>query len=302
MQRNPNGLCQLAPLPRWVAWHTEARDNGEPTKVPYQPGTQHKASASDSSTWGTREAAEATARALLKPCGAGGVGIELGDLGDGTSLGGIDLDTCRQPDGTLTKWAADLITTFGTYAEVSPSGTGVKLFFRYDTATLPDLRAAMQTQTVKKWARGAAGAHPAAIELYLCNRYFAVTDDLQPGAPPHLATVPVMVLLRLIQHDGPGFVRAGSRRTIGGGKGVGGDWSRSAAAMRLGASLRRAGETFEEMCAGLKADPSTADWSREKGEANNQREFHRIWDKAGNEPWQASLACDEKGRVRPSLA
>jgi hypothetical protein len=37
----------------------------------------------------------------------GGIGLELGDLGDGYSLSGIDLDTCRQEEGILEEWAAD---------------------------------------------------------------------------------------------------------------------------------------------------------------------------------------------------
>ena len=61
--------------------------------------------------------------------GTGGVGIELGDLGDGRALGGIDLDTCRAPDGRFEPWAHTQMARFGTYAEISPSGTGAKLFF-----------------------------------------------------------------------------------------------------------------------------------------------------------------------------
>ena len=40
------------------------------------------------------------------------------------------------------------------------------------------------------------------------------------------------------------------------------------------------GATFNQMCEALRADPSTADWMREKGEANNLREARRIFDKA----------------------
>ena len=59
-----------------------------------------------------------------------------------------------------------------------------------------------------------------------------------------------------------------------------GDTSRSAAAFRLGAAMRRAGKTFEEMVEALFADPETADWARTKGQASGGREFRRIWDKA----------------------
>jgi hypothetical protein len=55
---------------------------------------------------------------------------------------------------------------------------------------------------------------------------------------------------------------------------------RSATALRKGAALYRAGRTFEEMCAALAADADTADWTSDKGEANDRRELRRIWEKA----------------------
>ena len=69
---------------RWVAWKNEPRD-GKLTKVPYSPHTGHEAKADDPRTWNTRSAAEARARNIVNGKG-GGIGIELGDLGDGTSL------------------------------------------------------------------------------------------------------------------------------------------------------------------------------------------------------------------------
>jgi putative DNA primase/helicase len=63
------------------------------------------------------------------------------------------------------------------------------------------------------------------------------------------------------------------------GKG-GGDNSRSAIALRKGAALHREGKTFEEMCKALRCDPETAEWVREKGDANGGRELRRIWEKA----------------------
>ena len=34
------------------------------------------------------------------------------------------------------------------------------------------------------------------------------------------------------------------------------------------------------MCAALRADPETAAWCREKGDANGGRELHWVWDRA----------------------
>src|SRR4051812_45390009 len=67
-------------------------------------------------TWGTRSAAELRASYLVNGEG-GGIGIELGDLGDGISLGGIDLDTCRREDGTFETWAREIIDRFASYTE-----------------------------------------------------------------------------------------------------------------------------------------------------------------------------------------
>src|SRR3954470_603862 len=82
-------LAVLAPLPTWVAWQTEDRKDGKPTKVPYSP-FGGKARADALKTWGTRAQAEAQAAKLPKPYGAGGVGIEFYNLDDGRSYGGID--------------------------------------------------------------------------------------------------------------------------------------------------------------------------------------------------------------------
>ncbi len=111
-----------------MAWQTEDRKGRERTKVPYAP-TGREAKADDPHTWGTRAAAEACAVTLPKPYGEGGIGIELGDLGNGYYLAGADLDTCRAADGTIAPWAAEVLARLRSYSEVSPSKGGVKVFF-----------------------------------------------------------------------------------------------------------------------------------------------------------------------------
>ena len=113
-------LASLAPERRWVGWRNEDR-NGKPTKVPYDPRGR-SAKANDPTTWGTAEAAGAWAARNVHGQG-GGIGIELGNLDSGVILAGIDLDSCRSPDGDIEPWAAAVIADFGSYAEVSPSGT-----------------------------------------------------------------------------------------------------------------------------------------------------------------------------------
>ena len=134
-------LTTLAEHARWVTWRNELR-NGKSTKVPYSPRNGHKAKADDPTTWGTRAEAEAAVPRLVNGSG-GGIGLQLGVLGDGRAIGGIDLDTCRAADGTLEPWAAEVVSRIGSYTEISPSGTGAKVFFIFSAAELASLRAIM---------------------------------------------------------------------------------------------------------------------------------------------------------------
>ena len=260
--------------------------------MPYTPGTTRKAEADDPATWGIRSAAQATADRLPKPFGAGGVGIELGELGNGLALGGIDLDTCRDPAGTLAPWAAEILAEFATYAEVSPSGTGIKVFFTYAAPESPELLRAMGTKTGKQWKRKSGDDHPPGIEFYLRGRYFAVTDDRHPDSPATLRRVPGGLLQRLIRDIGPTFAKTAHEAPGGRARGV--DRSRSAAALKLAGEMRRAGATYDEWVARARIDQTTADWCRDKGEANGQRQLKRTWEKAGEAP-PADIELTEDG-------
>lgn len=113
---------------RWLLWRSEIRD-GRPNKTPYSP-YGGRARTDDAETWATRQDAEEIARRIGNGAG-GGVGIVLGETGDGLALGGIDLDSCRAPDDTIEDWAFEVIKRFKSYTEISPSGTGVKIFPDY---------------------------------------------------------------------------------------------------------------------------------------------------------------------------
>ena len=208
----------------------------------------------------------------------GGIGIELGDLGDGISLGGIDLDTCRREDGTFETWAREIIDRFASYTEISPSNTGAKIFFRYETADLPTLRAEMGgSQHGREFKRGTGKDHPPAIELHLSNRYFTVTEQKLEDVPDTIVTVPTELLLWVLCETGPDFTGSAKADTAG-TNGDGLDKSRSGAAYRLAKNLKRAGKTYEEFVEAVHANPETASWCREKGEAKNQRELRRTWE------------------------
>jgi hypothetical protein len=273
-------FAPLAEEPRWVAWRNEDR-GGKATKVPHDPNGG-RAKADDPTTWGTRAEAEAKAAEIVKEQG-GGVGIELGDLGGDLYLAGADLDSCIGPDGSLAPWAEVILAELDTYAEISPSGTGIKAYFycasEHVRRFLELLGLTDQDQWGVKRSVGKGGRdHGPAVEIYFSHRYFAVTEQLFPGKPNRIALLDLSILERLAKlippaRSGPG----------------GSDTSRSAKAFREGARLRRDGRTFEELCEALRRhpDPDIRAWCREKGEANGMRELRRIWERTEPAPGQA---------------
>jgi putative DNA primase/helicase len=265
-------LVDLVCAPQWVAWRPETRDE-KTTKVPYC-SAQRKAQTNNPSTWTTHDKALLVAKAIRNGAGSG-VGIVLGLCGK-IWLFGIDLDSCRDPKtGIIQPWAATIIQRFASYTEVSPSGTGVKVFMCIDTADASELQRLMDGKTGRQFKQKSNADHPPAIELYISHKYFTVTEQALENSPNELRTVPLDDVRWLIKDAGPAFAAKSSANS----KSSSTDGSRSATAFRKGAALRRAGKTFEEMCEALRTDPDTAEWCREKGDANDGRELRRIWEK-----------------------
>jgi archaellum biogenesis ATPase FlaH len=138
---------QMKSLDRWVCWRLI---NGR--KIPVMLDGR-PASSTDPKTW----------KRFDDVCESGEkIGFVFLDC-DG--LIGIDLDGCRDKQTQkIEKWALEVIVRFGTYAEVSPSGTGVKLFGKTD----------------KKWVhrkKKSFGGEHTGIEVYQHGRFFCVTGD-----------------------------------------------------------------------------------------------------------------------------
>ena len=154
----PSALKQLD---RWVLWKLE-QVGGRETKVPYQPLGNKKASANDPNTWSEYPQVES---ALLEAdSDFDGVGIVLSG-----ALLGFDLDDCFLRDGELKPWAEKIVELVGSYVEVSPSGTGLKIF------TLPGTG----DDSLPKGARSRVPMDESGgfLEVYglNSNRYFTIT-------------------------------------------------------------------------------------------------------------------------------
>jgi hypothetical protein len=257
---------------RWVRWRLEKRGR-KATKVPYSIDGK-PAEADKPATWATRDKAIATARRF--PNGPeGGIGIELGDLGADSFLAGIDLDTCIS-DGKFEPWAQTVITRFNSYTEISPGGEGAKVFFLVNADEIPSIRQAMGTEHGRQWKRSARGDHPPGIELYLSNRYFAVTGKHVVETPDSVELVSADTILWLINQAGPAVVGKSP-------SGNGTDKSHSGKAWFLGNEAVRQGHDFNQFSKTVREDRRTADWYHTKGIANGGRELKRIWQKVTGE-------------------
>jgi hypothetical protein len=111
--------AELAARRQWVCWKLIQRGDGPPTKVPFQPSGK-PAKSNDPATWSSL----AECQAAENMTGVGYV------FAADDPFCGIDLDKVFH-DGEISPWASEVLDQFdGTYCEFSPSGTGIKIWFR----------------------------------------------------------------------------------------------------------------------------------------------------------------------------
>jgi putative DNA primase/helicase len=214
-------LSDLAEEKVWIAWKEQPNKQGKLTKIPKDPATGDNAKVpSDPTTYGTLDDAIKCRKTMN---GKGGVGVVLGAIGNGRHLVGIDLDSCREPKSeTITDWAEEVIGRFDTYAEVSPSQRGIKLFFLLGSTDLKRLHALLgQTHKGEQLTRKtfAAGEHrEVAIDT---ARFYAVTGNRLQDNPESLRTVSFSDVSWFIQEAGPNYLARhhkanGQQQTNGG--------------------------------------------------------------------------------------
>ena len=155
---------ELKRIPRWVMWKFVEVGEGDTkrwSKLPSQPNGQ-SARSNDPSTWTDFLAVQ---QAYQQPSSRfDGIGFVFDDS---DNLAGVDLDDCYDNEtGEFTNMALELIAAkVEGYAEVSPSGTGIKIF----------TRANLQSAHVD---------HTLGLEVYNRGRYFTVTGHHVGGSIP----------------------------------------------------------------------------------------------------------------------
>ncbi len=146
---------ELLEYKQWVLWR-RAEVNGRTTKMPISPWSGKVASCDKPQTWSTyRHVSYASRRYACD-----GVGFVFTDS---DPFCGIDLDQCRTINGVITPKALELIETFGSYTELSPSATGAHIL-------------------IKAKLRG-NGRRTGQVEIYDSGRYFTVTGKHLAGTP-----------------------------------------------------------------------------------------------------------------------
>lgn len=145
---------ELRDLPQWIAWKNE---NG--SKRPKTLGGKRNASVSDPATWATFDNATAAVRDA-EPGVFSGVGFVFTK---NDPYVGIDFDNCLK-DGEIDEWARRWLDRLCGYAEVSPSGDGVKVWV---CGKLPG----------SGGGRKIGDDDHTGIEMYDHGRYFTVTGD-----------------------------------------------------------------------------------------------------------------------------
>jgi hypothetical protein len=155
----------LKAQPRWLVWKLEER-KGKLDKIPYDCQTGNRATGEGfRNAWSSFE----DVTRIYQLGGYAGIGFAF----DGTDrICGIDLDDCRHSNGNIEPWACDVLDGLKGYCEVSPSGTGVKVY------VFADLR----------FEGGRAGKNFGPIEMYRAGRWFAVTGGhlASESSPPEI--------------------------------------------------------------------------------------------------------------------
>lgn len=150
----------LRSAPQWVAWRYIIRD-GKQTKAPVSPHDGSLADSTSGKTWGTFDDAFEACREDSSLAGVGFV-FTADD-----PYCGVDLDNSIDADGNIKPWALDLLAQLDSYAEISPSRRGLKVFIKAN----------------KPGKRCRKAYHDGGIEIYDRDRFFTVTGERLPNYP-----------------------------------------------------------------------------------------------------------------------
>ena len=152
---------ELKQYNNWACWgELPVGDGHKPRKLTYNPHTGKAAKSNDPETWASYEVAKAFYMANRWRKFRG---LSFAFSADDPFVG-VDLDGCAS-GGIVEPWAEDIVRSLNTYAEFSPSGTGIHIIARGNVPS-------------------ALGDHKADnVEMYQEARFFTVTGKRLDFAP-----------------------------------------------------------------------------------------------------------------------
>lgn len=171
----PTCLAHLKDVPGWVNWSWVEREDKQgkvkKTKPPFQPAHPERfASNRNPAHWTVFKVAARNKRDGTHE----GVGFVVAASPDECW---IDLDDCRNPEtGSLADWAARFVDMAGSYAEVTPSGRGVRI--------VGTLAGAINGSPIHRPFKIKGGSGEV---YYRADRYVTVTGLRLDGSPDVLA-------------------------------------------------------------------------------------------------------------------
>lgn len=146
---------ELTEHKQWVLWR-RVQVNGRTTKMPISAWSGKAAACDKPQTWTTFQ----HVCVALKRFRADGIGFVFTEA---DPFCGIDLDKCREKNGLIKEESLELIHGMGSYAEISPSGTGVHIIIKAELDS--------------------AGHRMDGLEIYASGRYFTMTGKHLVGTP-----------------------------------------------------------------------------------------------------------------------
>ena len=216
---------ELRLIPHWITWK-----NMDGKKI---PGMK----INDPGTWlpfdGVAKLSEINE--------GGGIGFVFDDS---NNIGGIDLDACLL-DGKLTNWAQSVVDAFDSYTEISPSGTGVKIWASGAPPKISPNVLNMGGDKIK-------GKTPQ-MEVYTTGRYFAVTGNIFPGMEGKGVRNAPSEWLKLVNLLGSRGGAGASKEQVPDAS-IKNDANRNNTLASLAGSMRKRGMDFDSILVALRTE------------------------------------------------
>ncbi len=242
-------------------------------KFPRTPRTGALAKMNDPATWGTLAETE---KLIAANDDIKGRGIALGqEVAPGLALYALDLDGCRDPNtGAYAPHVKAIIETVDSLVEVSPSRTGLKIFFMAEPGIPGRVFSPGKGKELKFMGAGS---------------YSTVTGDLTDanGSPREIVELISDTSIHPVSRDGLDWIlnvagpayKAGEAVTASPSK----DESRSGYAFRLACKLKSRGRSEADFHAAIAADTGPAgDWWNDPD--TSERDRRRVWERATAAP------------------